>query len=346
MNKPIYFGANTVLGSASHDAHSVHHLVQEFATYVATVWIHQNDVPDTPEALATFDVASLIPEYKAYIAAGARLPLDRGQTLEEAWKVNELYFREPLICIVNSHQPPDPSIVRVTRKALLEPDALVTLIRGVFSVPLDLQSIAEQDRNRVDTEPIISMLVYDGQAGHVVNIRGITRDERGFVYWDPWPRSSFLCKENNALGVAAKQIPNSERLWLITPDDLKQVVFAVILPQTTWDSLMGKSGASSISKIAKPSNRIRPSDAEQQVTEFLRFCLGHNLLTEQGVKDLISLYQGNILFDRDRTPEGHTTLYNLIRLATQPLAEGIDRKEVLNQVLRNLAAPTDSIHQL
>ena len=47
-------------------------LMQTFFQWVSTVWVEQEPVPTSPEDLAQFDLASLIPEYHAYIASGGK----------------------------------------------------------------------------------------------------------------------------------------------------------------------------------------------------------------------------------------------------------------------------------
>jgi hypothetical protein len=78
-----------------------------------------------------------------------------------------------------------------------------------------------------------SSMVFDGQVGHAVELRGYDFEKNAFVYWDPWGEGSFLEKSNNAAGVAAWPHPTEQRLWMISFDDLERVLYEVTVRLNT-----------------------------------------------------------------------------------------------------------------
>lgn len=74
-----------------------------------------------------------------------------------------------------------------------------------------------------------STLHYDGHTGHTVLIREYDEGRDRFVYHDPWPAKSLLCRENNIADVDARP---EGRYWSVTAKELQRVIFAsFVLPQ-------------------------------------------------------------------------------------------------------------------
>lgn len=322
---------------------SVHEVFQEFGHYIATIWVHQNEVPESAEALSIFDPVLLIPEYKAYIASGGKVETERGLTLEETWMLSQIFKKEPLICLLNTQQPPQPSN-RITRKILLTPDKIIEVLQKAFPVRLNSHDIQGQTQRWGNLSPIYQMLVFDGVSGHCLSLIGIDRRTTSFVYWDPWPGSSLLCRGQNVGNVAAVPCLSGERFWLLTPNDLERVIYAVLLPQTRWANLTGNMQSVASVRSEQPLRKqfSRPPDAEQRFLAFFELCQTRGLLTAQGQNDLVTLYRTNRIFDR--SSEGYDTLYYLVKIVIEPREEGVDLKQLLNQILHTLAEPA-SVHQ-
>ncbi len=157
------------------------------------------------------------------------------------------------------------------------------------------------------------VLVSDGQAGHCLRVLGIARRTHDFVYWDPWPVGSFLESGKNAAGVGAIQVPNGERFWLVSPQQLQRVIYAFFLPLAEWEGKMGLPRSSSTA-LAPPSEKIvRPDNATQRVKDLLLFCRDHDLLTERGINDLMILNDNGTLFSC--TADGYMTIDGIEKMA-------------------------------
>ena len=339
MNTPIYFSGKTDINQQSQQAFSIDAMFQGFGHFLGTIWVHKNEVPTNTQSLATFDPVSLIPEYKAFIANGGHVPTHRGLTVEETWLTEQLFFREPLIVLLNHEQPPQPT-QRVTRKTLLAPGDLIAFIQRAF---LDLEDWQDIDQGQKRTFSY-TMLVFDGKSGHTVVLLSIDQNTGAFRYFDPWPGRSLLCRENNSAGVAAAPCPSGKRLWLITPNDLKKVIYAVMMPQVHWERLCGNSQniASSEPEEIESKKFIHPNDAEVRFHTFLELCRKRHLLTTQVMDNLKVLYDTNRLFDI--SSEGYDTLYYLERIVRESNKTIFELRQIFNQVVSNLANPS-LLHQ-
>ncbi len=108
----------------------------------------------------------------------------KGATLEQAWLVCTLFGIEPY-CLL-ARPVPTEQIKRITRVVQYSAEQLIQAL-------IKIQSATEQ----INAET----LHYDGKTGHCIRIIAYDKERDRFIYHDPWPQRSLLCKENNLAGV-------------------------------------------------------------------------------------------------------------------------------------------------
>jgi hypothetical protein len=79
----------------------------------------------------------------------------------------------------------------------------------------------------------LTVSIFDGRQAHAINIDGYDFKTETFEYWDPWGKGSFLERENNAAGVAARAHPSKARIWLISFDEMARILYSIVLPMDT-----------------------------------------------------------------------------------------------------------------
>ncbi len=79
-------------------------------------------------------------------------------------------------------------------------------------------------------------LHHDGKTGHCINVKQYDKTRDRFIYHDPWPMKSLLCKENNMAGVDAKK---ERKYWSVTSRELESVIFASFIFPHQWVRLQG-----------------------------------------------------------------------------------------------------------
>lgn len=221
---PSLIGAGPPAGNGS-----VSELLQDFIHYLGKIWIQDHPVSQDAQALARFDMAEPINDYRMYRRAGREVPVDDGFDLEQSYLVAQLVAHTPLTCLRNTAMPEVPT-KRIARLSSLPPAELVQEVFRRFPVQLSIRRpIADQlDRWR-GLARSASALVYDGNVGHCVLLYGVDHKTQRVIYWDPWPLRSLLCQENNRAGVAAQAVPTGEFFWTISADELARVLFAVLV---------------------------------------------------------------------------------------------------------------------
>ena len=197
--------------------------MQEFFQWVGSVWVDRNEVPTSAEELAGFDIASLIPEYRAYIAAGGQVDMEHGLSIQQVWLMGQLTAGAPLVCVINTLQPPQPS-KRVTQLFPLNGNGIIEMLRQLFQATPGL---------------LMTTGVYDGDAiVHVITLQGMDAETGNILFYDPWPGRSLLCEENNSAGVAAGLAPGKANVWMLPPESMASVIHFVLVPMTDLDAVV------------------------------------------------------------------------------------------------------------
>ena len=132
--------------------------------------------------------------------------------------VRALASRRIATCVVSSLYSDQP-LARVSRKTVLEPADLISLL---------LRRLAS-GRSMVVTAVSI------GRVGHVIYLVSAELDRREFTFVDPWPGRSLLCAENNSVGTSARPSGDGHDLWVVSADDLAPALVAVIVPSEEWE---------------------------------------------------------------------------------------------------------------
>jgi hypothetical protein len=280
---------------------------QAFRHWINTVWVNQHTAPTEPKALARFEVTALMPEYRAFIHGGGKIP-ERGASLEELWLGSQLSFRNPITCLLNAVQP-EQDVARITRLRRLSAAEIWAELQVAFAN-------AKLERPRADMtaglNPFLTM-VYDGdEIAHVILAWTIHEGEVHFT--DPWPGRSLLCLEHNSAGVAAHESNLIQPGWQITKAEFERVVFAVYLhtladrPPPVVELTEEERKAAELQKqvldVARCMNRpgSKPIQGAQTISR-LEFAARFNRVWE--VK--IAINEGDDLNERGK--EGDTALH-------------------------------------
>lgn len=216
--------------------------LMELQRYIHKVWVHEHEMPQDEEALVTIR-EQVQKDFEEFLAHGGETP-QRGSTLEEAYFGFQISLRTPCVCLINNQQPPQAN-TRICRKAFLDPHILMAcLVRALESDTFQLAL----HRSMVGISPFMGLkvgewgsmfetLTYDGEIAHSIMVLDIDPQTHHIIFYDSWPGNSLLSRTENNTGTAAIPYINrkGERLWMITPDDLEQIVYAVMMPQRQWE---------------------------------------------------------------------------------------------------------------
>jgi hypothetical protein len=136
-----------------------------------------------------------------------------------------------------------PSLDRVRHKRILAPEDLVQLLIRIC--------LRETDQRRV--RGLATILIHDGRSGHCITLSEFLDDGFRFVYYDPWPVPSVLCKGCNRAGVEAASYDEEANLWTITVKELLSVIRGVMVPQAVSERwrLRDEAGADSAAARAQ-----------------------------------------------------------------------------------------------
>lgn len=206
----------------------VEFMVQDFFHYLGKIWLdRQNHTPQDAHELSSFKLAPVIAAYRAYRSAGHQVPLDEGLDLEQSYLVTQLVARRPLTCLLNAEMS-ELATPKMARVRILSATDLVAEVGRRFKVEIDTnRDVAGQLQRWGSLAPFFVALVFDGETGHCILLRGVERRTGRLIYWDPWPLRSLLCIESNKAGVSAQLVPSGEFFWTLDPDSMTRVLCAV-----------------------------------------------------------------------------------------------------------------------
>jgi hypothetical protein len=208
---------------------------KSIADWAGRIWFHQNEMP-TGADLRAFDLMTLEPEFRRWIARHGQGLFERGMSVEEIWGSQQLYSAKPMTVILSDHYADQATARLGKQKHIDRSDSLVWLLATML---LRLQV----------TRPGINVLVTDGSTGHTISLSGLHgvpfQHPRGdlvragwFSFHDPWPARSLLAPERG-FGVRALEDVSRPPYWLISPDELDKIVVGFLIPVDTLSSLRG-----------------------------------------------------------------------------------------------------------
>ncbi|MEV0037092.1 hypothetical protein [Streptomyces sp. NPDC050804] len=142
---------------------------------------------------------------------------DRGGTIGQSWHLTNTMFGIPMVCVLVEGRPRQgtesiPTVVTLPWPRLLH------RLRRFFEI---------------GGSGVVAF-VHDGRSGHVVTLTG--HEGNRFVYHDPWPGDSLLCRHQNAADVDAQE--HGEHGWSVTEDELALVLVGVNI----WPGLWAEAG--------------------------------------------------------------------------------------------------------
>jgi hypothetical protein len=171
---------------------------------------------------AAYKQFALDPERKGLYAD----PDGRGATLAQAWRGTTIFGRDTF-CVL-ARPMPASQVEGISNLERCSPEELVSSLKSIFSGYRGMG---------LTTSVIIDE---DNHSGHCINLQEYDLERGRFIYFDPSPGRSLLCKENNAVGVDAQQEPgrNGPR-WSVTSAELSEVIFASFIYPIPWARLKG-----------------------------------------------------------------------------------------------------------
>jgi hypothetical protein len=146
-------------------------------------------------------------------------PKGKGATLEQAWLVFTLFGVEPY-CLL-AHKVPQNQTSKISR-----------LVPSTAGEVIDTLKKIQSGEGGIHQ----STLHFDGKTGHNIVVTSYDEKRDRFIYHDPWPLKSLLCRENNMADVDAQ--PEGTR-WSVTSEELERVIFASMVFPHIWARLQG-----------------------------------------------------------------------------------------------------------
>jgi hypothetical protein len=146
----------------------------------------------------------------------------KGATLEQAWRTSGIFTGKWPVCLITIEQP-------VVATGEIEP--LIKMTSSQLAGTLaELFETSEK--------AAFQLLYYDGHMGHSITLLEYDPQASRFLYHDPWPGDSLLCRDYNAAGVDAQRA--GER-WSITALELEKVIFAAFVYRPFWSEYLGET---------------------------------------------------------------------------------------------------------
>jgi hypothetical protein len=150
---------------------------------------------------------------------GIYADLKKGATLEQVWLFFTTMRQEPH-CLL-ARPLPKEQVSRITRLTNHSPAEVIRMLKKL---------------QRSDDSINALTCHSDGKTGHCIRVTSYDGTRDRFIYHDPWPAKSLLCKENNIAGVDAQP---EGKLWSVTSRELETVLFASFLYPHQWARLQG-----------------------------------------------------------------------------------------------------------
>jgi hypothetical protein len=176
-------------------------------------------------ALRSFDIMSLAPQYRQYVATHGKSLFDRGMSVEEIWASQQLYSAKPMVLILAETFASQPH-ARVDPKFITTSQSMVWLL-AAMCMRFNVTSLG------------INVLVSDGRTGHTISLTGLngvafthprgTAVQAGwFSFHDSWPARSLLAPEHGYPVMVLEDITRPP-FWLIAPQDLDKIVVGFLI---------------------------------------------------------------------------------------------------------------------
>lgn len=210
--------------------------VQGLFQYIGHIWLAHHKPPLTAKELATFRIEEVIHAYCSYRFAGGTILLDQGLDLEKTYLLTQIISRKPFTCLINKdNELEDVSTPWMTHILSLPAQELLGRLQKRCPVRINTKrGIQGQIDRWGNLSPKHVALIYDGKIGHCIIFCGIEYHTDRWIFWDPRPLRSLLCKENNQAGVSAEPVSSKEPFWTISAEECTRVLYAVFVPQPRW----------------------------------------------------------------------------------------------------------------
>jgi hypothetical protein len=226
--------------------------------------------------------------------------LNQGLTLKQTLFVSEAVFGKQWGALINGELATRQDR-RLPRVVVLQPMELTRHVRLRLLTgqgDLDLASDDELRQAGHDPDrlsfPRLLAIVFDGAVAHSIVLSHFDRKVGGYVYWEPWPKGTFLGQEKNKAGVAARQHSYHPKYFWITEEELGKVLYGVL---DKWEAL--EHDRQLIELLSQPVEqalakltRLHDADPENlQTSEARLLGAGQSYLLEVQAKEATSAFQ-------------------------------------------------------
>lgn len=202
--------------------------------WAAKVWSQHNEMP-TNAKLCSFDLMTLEPEFRQWIARHGQGLFEHGLSVEEIWTSQQLYSTKPFVVYLSEKYADQPTTRIGKLKHVAPSDSLVWLLATILL------------RLQITGRPGFNVLVTDGSFGHTISLCGLHgvpfQHPRGdlvqagwFSFHDPWPARSLLAPERG-FGVRALEDVSRPPFWLISPEELNKIIVGFLISVDMRQSL-------------------------------------------------------------------------------------------------------------
>ncbi len=136
-------------------------------------------------------------------------------TLEQAWRVSGLITGKLPVCLLATGKLAQPVEIRRAKKLKeMDPQQLVSTLADIL---------------KLSDNTAVQVFYLDGKIAYSITLLKYDANTSRFIYHDPWPEGSLLCKEYSAAGIDAQ--PEGYNNWSITAAELEKVIIAAFVDQ-------------------------------------------------------------------------------------------------------------------
>ena len=145
----------------------------------------------------------------------------KGATIEQAWRTSGIISGKWPVCLLSTEKP----------------GVATGEIRPVIKMSSNELAEVLVEMSGMSETAAFQILYHDGYVGHSITLTGYDCEAARFIYHDPWPGDSLLCRDFNAAGIDAQRMGN---YWSISVPELEKIIFAAFVYRSYWSEYLGE----------------------------------------------------------------------------------------------------------
>jgi hypothetical protein len=215
------------------DERNFRHLFME---WVSQCWLYSAEkIPKTEEEVKTFDLNSLVPEFKERYNAGdwKLITEGGGATIDEMTLCWQMKGHELYMVILNKDREPPPVLPEEVNYMFMRGELLLRGLLGVIAAASEV-------------EPMV--LIKDDNSQHCFNAGYYDQSRQIVGFKDNIGEKGkcFLSAEYNSYKIDAQFVGHTKKgdwMWEISLNEFKKVLYGVPLPRSAtqvWNAIMLK----------------------------------------------------------------------------------------------------------